>query len=336
MTAAEITNNFKIHRAAVLSGEQIAGEIGWGEERLCRHGSFPVQMFLISGIAVSCKLKFMKYICHPNNKQKGIMEKLKATSVWIVFLFLCVAGIRAQSVTPSKKYVTKEVKDISNFNAVSVLGSTDVEYRQSGSSGNCSVSVYGSDNLVDLTEITVADGVLQVKMKSGVRIKGGERRLKVMASSPALNRVEIKGSADVSLKGSLKGTDLLLNVRGSGDIDADCLEYEELSAQIKGSGDISLKNVKAADVDVKVKGSGDVSIKGSARNAVLTVSGSGDIEAEKLVAAKVTATVAGSGDISCYASERLDAKAGDSGDIEYKGNPPVVNKSGREKQISGK
>lgn len=243
------------------------------------------------------------------------MKKLKVTSVLAVLLFLSVAGVEAQTVTPSKKYITKELNNVGNFSAVTVLGSTDVEYRQNSGSAT-KVSVYGSDNLVDLVEVSAVNGVLQVSLKKGVRINSGERRLKVIASSSALNRVDIKGSADVHLKGMVKGADLKLNISGSGDIEAENLQYTGISCSVQGSGDVELK--------------------GSTRQATLTVKGSGDIKADKLTADNVVANISGSGDITCYASGKLDAKVSGSGDIEYKGSPSVVNKEGRRGSISGR
>lgn len=240
-----------------------------------------------------------------------------------VLMFLFITGMQAQTVTPSKKYITKELNNVSNFSSIKVLGSTDVEYRQSSGS-KTEISIYGSDNLVDLLEVSTANGVLQVNIKKGVKILSGERRLKVIASSPSLDEVDIKGSADVYLKGTIKGVDLTLNITGSGDIEAENLQYTNLSAYIKGSGDIDVKNVK------------DVNIKGAAKWAALTVNGSGDISADKLAATEVIATVSGSGDISCYASKQLDAKVSGSGDIEYKGNPSILNKQGRKDSISRK
>lgn len=263
------------------------------------------------------------------------MRKLKVTSMLAVLVFLFVAGIQAQTVTPSKKYITKELNNVSNFSSIEVLGSPDVEYRQSNGS-QTKVSIYGSDNLVDLLDVSTVNGVLKVNIKKGVKILSGERRLKVIASSPSLNQVEIKGSADVYLKGTIKGADLNLNITGSGDIEAENLQYTNLSSFVKGSGDIDLKNVKATTVRTIVSGSGDVDIKGSTQWATLTVNGSGDISAEKLTATEVVATVAGSGDITCYASKKLDAKVSGSGDIEYKGSPSVVNKQGKKSSISGK
>lgn len=263
------------------------------------------------------------------------MKKLKVTSVLAVLLFLSVAGVEAQTVTPSKKYITKELNNVGNFSAVTVLGSTDVEYRQNSGSAT-KVSIYGSDNLVDLVEVSAVNGVLHVSLKKGVRINSGERRLKVIASSSALNRVDIKGSADVHLKGMVKGADLKLNISGSGDIEAENLQYTGISCSVKGSGDVELKNVKANAVKAEVQGSGDVELKGSTRQATLTVKGSGDIKADKLTADNVVANISGSGDITCYASRKLDAKVSGSGDIEYKGSPSVVNKEGRRGSISGR
>ena len=255
------------------------------------------------------------------------MRNSKVTSMLVVLMFLLVTGIQAQTVTPSKKYITKELNNVSNFSSISVLGSPDVEYRQSNGS-KTTVSIYGSDNLVDLLEVSTVNGVLQVNIKKGVKILSGERRLKVIASSPSLNQVNIKGSADVYLKGAIKGNDLNLNIAGSGDIEAENLQYTNIFALVKGSGDIDLKNVKATTVMSEVNG--------SAQKATLTVNGSGDISAEKLAATNVVATVAGSGDIVCYASRQLDARVSGSGDIKYKGSPSVVNKQGKKNSITGK
>lgn len=263
------------------------------------------------------------------------MKNLKVTAMLAMLLFLSVTGIEAQTVTPSKKYITKELNNVGNFSSITVLGSTDVEYRQNSGSGT-KVSIYGSDNLVDLVEVSAVNGVLQVSFKKGVRINSGERRLKVIASSSVLNKVDIKGSADVHLKGIIKGADLNLNIAGSGDIEAENLQYTGISCSVKGSGDVELKNVKANAVKADVQGSGDVEIKGSTRQATLTVRGSGDIKADKLTADNVVANISGSGDISCYASKKLDAKVAGSGDIEYKGSPSVVNKEGRRGSISSR
>ncbi|KAA4069931.1 DUF2807 domain-containing protein [Bacteroides ovatus] len=188
------------------------------------------------------------------------MKNFNVTSMLVMLMFMCITSMQAQSITPSKKYITKELNNVSNFSSIRVLGSPDVEYRQSSDS-KTTVSIYGSDNLVDLLEVSTVNGVLQVNIKKGVKILSGERRLKVIASSPSLDDVDIKGSADVYLKGTLKGADLNLNITGSGDISADKLTATNVVATVSGSGDISCYASK--QLDAKASGSGDIEYKGS-------------------------------------------------------------------------
>lgn len=121
------------------------------------------------------------------------MKNFNVTSMLVMLMFMCITSMQAQSITPSKKYITKELNNVSNFSSIRVLGSPDVEYRQSSDS-KTTVSIYGSDNLVDLLEVSTVNGVLQVNIKKGVKILSGERRLKVIASSPSLDDVDIKES----------------------------------------------------------------------------------------------------------------------------------------------
>ena len=100
------------------------------------------------------------------------MKSFNVTSMLVVLMFLCFTGIQAQTVTPSKKYITKELNNVSNFSSIRVLGSPDVEYRQSSDS-KTTVSIYGSDNLVDLLEVSTVNGVLQVNIKKCVKILSG-------------------------------------------------------------------------------------------------------------------------------------------------------------------
>lgn len=254
------------------------------------------------------------------------MKKMKMITGMVLALLL-VTGLQAQTVTPSKKYVTRELGEVKDFNSIMVVGSPDVEYRQG--SGKASVSIHGSDNLVGLVEVSSVNGVLRVNYKKGVKIMKGERRLKVVVTSSSLVAVDVEGSADIDLKGTVRGEGLKLSVIGSGDIIAEALEVKNIEAIVKGSGDIELKKVKADAVRARVDGMGDIDIRGVTRQATLLVNGSGDISAYELVAKQVESTVAGSGDIECHATERLDMHVSGSGDIEYKGKPTVVNKKER-------
>lgn len=62
------------------------------------------------------------------------MKNFNVTSMLVMLMFMCITSMQAQSITPSKKYITKELNNVSNFSSIRVLGSPDVEYRQSSDS----------------------------------------------------------------------------------------------------------------------------------------------------------------------------------------------------------
>ncbi len=257
---------------------------------------------------------------------------------YVVLALLCIPFVllkgQNQKITASKNYITKEIPVSGTFEKISIQGFVDVEYRQGGTQG-AKISVYGSDNLVDLVEVKVTGGELLVSFKKNTSVQG-QTRLKVIASSPSLNMVTINGSADVDLKGALKGEIMQLLVSGSGDIQADNLSFPTINAEVKGSGDITLKQIKCKSFTSHVQGSGDIKVKGTANTATLTVNGSGDIDAKELIADVVDARISGSGDIDCFAKKELQAKASGSGDIKYRGKPANVTKDGKKENITAK
>ena len=62
------------------------------------------------------------------------MKNFNVTSMLVMLMFMCITSMQAQSITLSKKYITKELNNVSNFSSIRVLGSPDVEYRQSSDS----------------------------------------------------------------------------------------------------------------------------------------------------------------------------------------------------------
>lgn len=71
------------------------------------------------------------------------MKNFNVTSMLVMLMFMCITSMQAQSITPSKKYITKELNNVSNFSSIRVLGSPDVEYRQSSDS-KTTVSIINS------------------------------------------------------------------------------------------------------------------------------------------------------------------------------------------------
>lgn len=279
----------------------------------------------------------------------------KFTTLTSIFLLTTVLSACAQSyshhfnsgnswlggkeVKASKNYVTKQIK-VSDFDQIAVSGSLDVTYTQQ--SGKPKVEIYTSDNIVDLLDIYVKNGKLNLGFKKNVKVS--YNKLEIRVTSEDLNAVNVAGSGDFKFTNGLKTDQLKMNVAGSGDITASNIQCSQgFTANVAGSGDIECKQLKAADMDISVAGSGDlkienalvtsanasvagsgtVKISGSADKANYSVAGSGDLYASDFKVQDISASVAGSGDIKCYAVEHLKARVSGSGTIGYKGNPEL-------------
>lgn len=279
----------------------------------------------------------------------------KFTTLTSIFLLTTVLSACAQSyshhfnsgnswlggkeVKASKNYVTKQIK-VSDFNQIAVSGSLDVTYTQQ--SGKPKVEIYTSDNIVDLLDIYVKNGKLNLGFKKNVKVS--YNKLEIRVTSEDLNAVNVAGSGDFKFTNGLKTDQLKMNVAGSGDITASNIQCSQgFTANVAGSGDIECKQLKAADIDISVAGSGDlkienalvtsvnasvagsgtVKISGSADKADYSVAGSGDLYANDFKVQNISASVAGSGDIKCHAVEHLKARVSGSGTIGYKGDPEL-------------
>lgn len=279
----------------------------------------------------------------------------KFTTLTSIFLLTTVLSACAQSyshhfnsgnswlggkeVKASKNYVTKQIK-VSDFNQIAVSGSLDVTYTQQ--SGKPKVEIYTSDNIVDLLDIYVKNGKLNLGFKKNVKVS--YNKLEIRVTSEDLNTVNVAGSGDFKFTNGLKTDQLKMNVAGSGDITASNIQCSQgFTANVAGSGDIECKQLKAADMDISVAGSGDlkienalvtsanasvagsgtVKISGNADKANYSVAGSGDLYANDFKVQNISASVAGSGDIKCHAVEHLKARVSGSGTIGYKGDPEL-------------
>lgn len=279
----------------------------------------------------------------------------KFTTLTSIFLLTTVLSACAQSyshhfnsgnswlggkeVKASKNYVTKQIK-VSDFDQIAVSGSLDVTYTQQ--SGKPKVEIYTSDNIVDLLDIYVKNGKLNLGFKKNVKVS--YNKLEIRVTSEDLNAVNVAGSGDFKFTNGLKTDQLKMNVAGSGDITASNIQCSQgFTANVAGSGDIECKQLKAADMDISVAGSGDlkienalvtsvnasvagsgtVKISGNADKANYSVAGSGDLYANDFKVQNISASVAGSGDIKCYAVEHLKARVSGSGTIGYKGDPEL-------------
>jgi hypothetical protein len=93
-----------------------------------------------------------------------------------------------------------------------------------------------------------------------------------------------------------------------------------------GVGGANLSNIKNDRLEIVVTGVGSFSASGETKEVDITLSGVGSIDAKNLraVNAKVNSNAVGSVDL--YVTGQLDIKSSGIGEINYYGNPKIVNK----------
>lgn len=94
-----------------------------------------------------------------------------------------------------------------------------------------------------------------------------------------------------------------------------------------GAGDVSITNVKNEKLSVNSTGATRIKAEGQTKLIEISVSGAAKIDAGNLRAERATVTVNGAAQVDVYASQQLDATVAGVGQVNYDGNPGVVNKN---------
>lgn len=259
------------------------------------------------------------------------MKKSISKSIGLILmltLFLS-ATVIAQTETQERK--------VGSFTSIHQHTSADI-YITKGEAGV--VTVKADEDAIDNLKTEVRDGVLHIESTSN-----GWRNVRVMEvhiTMPTIENLKNSGSGDISIEGSIPGTNMYIGISGSGDLKADLdatnLELKisgsgdamlagvqgDFTVSISGSGDLSAEELKLDNCNLYGTGSGDLKLKGKAANLTAQISGSGDINAYGLTAVEVKVKCNGSGDVMVQAVEKITAQLNGSGDLTYYGSPEYV------------
>ncbi|MFM2399077.1 MAG: hypothetical protein RL341_1234 [Pseudomonadota bacterium] len=193
----------------------------------------------------------------------------------------------------------EQQRQLGSFRAVRLDGPIDVKLRAGQSE---SVVIRADDNLAQMIETSVENGVLIVNLKKNASFRT-KNAFQVVATFKNLDSVAIKGSGDISV---------------------DRVTGDKFEASISGSGDINVEALQTASFAGSVAGSGDLKVSGAATRQVISVAGSGNVHAKRLAGKDVKVTVAGSGDVIVNATDTLNVTIAGSGDVAYLGNPSIT------------
>ena len=195
-----------------------------------------------------------------------------------------VSGAEASGAAEGSGDVASETRNVSGFDEVELRGVGDLSIRQTGEE---SLTVEAEEGVLPKIATEVVDGRLVI---------GPEPNTNIQTTRP---------------------------------IDYE-LSVEDLRAlEVSGSGDVNAEGIDTDNLEVTITGSGAVEMGGRADSQNVSVSGSGNYRALELESKQAKVDVEGAGSALVNASDTLDATVGGAGSVEYAGDPAV------EQDVSG-
>jgi len=231
----------------------------------------------------------------------------------VVVILLLVTGLfifpSCEKVVGEGPLVT-QTRTVGNFTGVSSEMSGKVNFTIAP---DYKVEITAQQNILDVLNTNVVNGVLHIDFKNNVRVKQHEDLL-INITAPYADYFRVSGSGNMNVQGDITANNLKVTLSGSGDITVqNAVIADKIDTDISGSGNISIAGGSAVNEDVDISGSGKVEMAGvDAQNAVTHTSGSGDVK--------------------LALSTNLDAHISGSGSVYYHGNPIIsthISGSGR-------
>jgi hypothetical protein len=194
-----------------------------------------------------------------------------------------------------------ELRSVGNFTGISSEMSGMVNFSIAPA---YKVEIIAQQNILDVLNTNVVNGVLHIDFKNSVRVKAHED-ITINITAPAADYFRLSGNGNMNVNGDLAASNLQVKLSGTGNIAMNKATIaNKIDAEISGSGNISIMNGFAVNEDLDISGSGKIDVAGiAAENAVTHTSGSGDMKV--------------------MLSKNLDAKISGSGSVYYHGNPII-------------
>lgn len=189
-----------------------------------------------------------------------------------------------------------QVREAKNFHAISVSSAFDV-YLTQGNEEKVAVSAGETKDLADI-KVEVRNGVLEIGWDHKGKWGRGNKKLKAYISFKTLDKLKASGACDVSVIGTLKADDLLVDLSGASDL--------------KGK-------VDAKKLTFDISGASDTKITGTAVNLNIDASGASSFKGFELSTDYCNVSASGASDIRITVNKELSATASGASDIDYKG-----------------
>jgi hypothetical protein len=228
------------------------------------------------------------------------IARVIAIPVVSIILFSLIMSSCGEPCVDGSGTIRSEVRALTGFTAVTLLGDFDVYIEQSTT---YEVVVQCDENILPyvVTE-NLSSGTLEIRHASN-RCLDSSQPIRITIKTPDLFLVENAGSGFIQVN----------NVYND--------QFEVVNS---GSGDIDCLNLDTYDLVVTNSGSGQIYFKGKAINADMLLSGSGKVQAQDMDVNICKFVLSGSGTGYIFVIDSLKASVPGSGVIYYYGRPTYV------------
>lgn len=182
----------------------------------------------------------------------------RGLSIAVTSAMLSLLSCSKERISGNGSTIT-ETRNISNFTALSAMGSTNVYINQGTA---FKVEVKGYSNLLPYYETRLVNNTLLVGYKQNVNIKNDN--IEVFITLPVLNALVLSGSGSITTTGAFdENIDFNTDVSGSGNIHFSSGTTQNFYSKLDGSGCINMLNMVAAKAEATITGSGKTEITAS-------------------------------------------------------------------------
>jgi hypothetical protein len=194
--------------------------------------------------------------------------------------------------------VVETTRDVEEFSRLVFAGMGNVTIEQGLTEG---LTIEAEQNLIEHLEIEVRGDTLFIGTKEGKNLRPTE---------PMNFYLNVKDLERVTLS-------------GSGLIEVEEFEAENLRLTLSGSGKIVIDSLEAISLNVTISGSGNIELSGVLEDQDVTISGSGDYDAGGLESSIADILISGSGSAEIRVDDQLDILISGSGNVRYSGSPTI-------------
>jgi hypothetical protein len=226
-------------------------------------------------------------------------------AIWLLGLVMVTKGQEKKVVLDPNA----QKREVGSFTGVKVSGSIELILSQ-GPEDIVAISAAEASE-IEKIETEVRGGILYIGLKDRKNWWSDQwntmnKKFKAYVSSPDFRSIESAGSGSIQIVGTLKVDDLEFEVAGSGNI----------------KGAIEVENLEMVQ-----SGSSNIRLSGKASKAEFNCSGSGNIQSPDLIIDYCEVNISGSGNADLTVEKELSGSLSGSGNIRYKGNAEITEKS---------